>query len=182
MEEPTTHRARRLRWWIARTDPDSVVTGRVGPSPVGCQTTSHKWSRAEVTSVSGLWTPGDDELSVVGDPGGAPAGGEDAAVEEELRRVRAEIASTPAVDIVANHAIGLWQLAVLHLSPEPGQSLRLSEAAVAIDAMGGLVEALGDRLGEHAEPLRGAVTQLRLAFVEVQRQAAEGPGAGPADA
>lgn len=131
--------------------------------------------------MSGLWTPGDDELSVVGDPGPGPAGGdpaEEAALEEELRRVRAEIASTPAVDIVANHAIGLWQLAVLHLSPEAGQSLRLSEAAVAIDAMGGIVDALGERLGEHAEPLRGAVTQLRLAFVEVQRQAAgEGPDA-----
>ncbi|MBM3660596.1 MAG: hypothetical protein FJW95_14000 [Actinobacteria bacterium] len=132
--------------------------------------------------MSGLWTPGDDELSVVGDPGPGPGGGDpadEAALEEELRRVRAEIASTPAVDIVANHAIGLWQLAVLHLSPEAGQSLRLSEAAVAIDAMGGLVDALGERLGEHAEPLRGAVTQLRLAFVEVQRQAAGEGAAGP---
>ncbi|MCB1004466.1 MAG: hypothetical protein KDB35_09820 [Acidimicrobiales bacterium] len=98
-------------------------------------------------------------------------------MEEELRRVRAEIAGTPAVDIVANHAIGLWQLAVLHLNPEAGQPLRLAEAAVAIDAMGGMVDALGDRLGEHAEPLRGAVTQLRLAFVEIQRQVSpEGGG------
>ena len=112
----------------------------------------------------------------VPDAGADPA--EEAALEEELRRVRAEIAGTPAVDIVANHAIGLWQLAVLHLNPEAGQGLRLSEAAVAIDAMGGLVDALGDRLGDHAEPLRDAVTQLRLAFVEIQRQAAEGGSAG----
>ncbi|MFM8304282.1 MAG: hypothetical protein ACKOA9_08305, partial [Actinomycetota bacterium] len=74
----------------------------------------------------------------------------------------------------ANHAIGLWQLAVLHLRPEEGQPLRLSEAAVAIDAMGGLVDALGDRWGEHGAPLRDALSDLRLAFVEVQRQAAGG--------
>jgi hypothetical protein len=135
--------------------------------------------------VSGLWTPGGTapEPGGSGEPG-APSGGgapgsdadlqEQAALEEELRRVRAEIASTPAVDIVANHAIGLWQLAVLHLNPEVGEPIRLGEAAVAIDAMGGMVDALGDRLGEHTGPLRDAVTQLRLAFVEVQRQAAEG--------
>jgi hypothetical protein len=133
--------------------------------------------------VSGLWTPSGEGIPQPTGSGGGPEVGlgavpdaaEQAALEEELRRVRAEIASTPAVDIVANHAIGLWQLAVLHLNPEAGQHLRLSEAAVAIDAMGGMVDALGDRLGEHAEPLRNAVTQLRLAFVEIQRQAAEGP-------
>lgn len=132
--------------------------------------------------MSGLWTPGGDDIPGTGDEGagtGGPAGpdaAEQAAMEEELRRVRAEIAGTPAVDIVANHAIGLWQLAVLHLNPEAGQPLRLGEAAVAIDAMGGIVDALGDRLGEHAPPLRDAVTQLRLAFVEIQRQTAEGGG------
>jgi hypothetical protein len=129
--------------------------------------------------VSGLWTPSGEGLPESGAEtaasGVGPDAAEQAAVEEELRRVRAEIAETPAVDIVANHAIGLWQLAVLHLNPEAGQPLRLAEAAVAIDAMGGIVEALGDRLGEHAEPLRGAVTQLRLAFVEVQRQASGEP-------
>ena len=136
--------------------------------------------------MSGLWTPsgegfpeearGEPAGEAGGDPDayGAPDAAEQAALEEELHRVRAEIAHTPAIDIVANHAIGLWQLAVLHLNPEAGQSLRLSEAAVAIDAMGGMVDALGDRLGDHAAPLRDAVTQLRLAFVEVQRQAADG--------
>jgi hypothetical protein len=132
--------------------------------------------------VSGLWTPSGEHVpSEPGDAGvdpGIPAGAEpDAqALEEELRRVRAEIASTPAVDIVANHAIGLWQLAVLHLNPEEGRTVQLAEAAVAIDAMGGIVDALGDRLGEHARALRDAVTQLRLAYVEIQRNAADGAG------
>jgi hypothetical protein len=120
--------------------------------------------------MSGLWTPSGEHIPSEGAP---PEGSEDlddAEVVEELRRVRAEIAGTPAADIVANHAVGLWQLAVLHLTPEEGEAPRLSEAAVAIDAMAGIVDALGDRLGDHAPALLDAVTQLRLAFVEVQRR------------
>ena len=40
----------------------------------------------------------------------------------------------------------------------------------AIDALGALVDALGDRLAPHHEALREAVTQLRLAFVELSSQ------------
>ena len=39
---------------------------------------------------------------------------------EELLRARAELAAIPVADIVANHAIGLQQLAVIHLIPDPG--------------------------------------------------------------
>lgn len=124
--------------------------------------------------MSGLWTPsGTHEPEPAAPTGHEP--GDEAALAEELRRVRAEIAATPAVDIVANHAIGLWQLAVLHLTPGEGATPRLDEAALAIDAMGAIVDALGDRLGDHAAPLRDALTQLRLAFVEVRsRLASEG--------
>jgi hypothetical protein len=126
--------------------------------------------------VSGLWTPSGEHLP---DPDPVPTAPLDAdhddqaafdeGFEDELRRVRSEIAGTPAADIVANHAIGLWQLAVLHLNPEDGEP-HLGEAAVAIDAMGAIVDALGDRLADNAAPLRDAVTQLRLAFVAVQRE------------
>ena len=44
---------------------------------------------------------------------------------------------------------------------------KLAEASLAIDALGALVDALGDRLAPHHEALREAVTQLRLAFVEL---------------
>jgi hypothetical protein len=143
-------------------------------SPDRVRTTSHKLSSGKATSVSTLWTPGGEHV-----PDSEPAAElppdedlDEEALTEELRRVRAEIASTPAVDIVANHAVGLWQLAVLHLTPDEGQQPRLDEAAIAIDAMGGIVDALGDRLGDHAGPLRDAVSQLRMAFVEVQQRSA----------
>jgi hypothetical protein len=142
--------------------------------------------RCEDTSVSGLWTPSGEHRPVSADDAGSPAPGsaapgdmesdgaiDDAEVHEELRRVRAELAGTPVADLVANHAIGLWQLAVLHLTPEEGGPVRLDEAGLAIDAMAALVEGLGDRLGESAQPLREALAQLRMAFVQMSSRAGE---------
>jgi len=103
---------------------------------------------------------------VPGEPG-AEERVADEQVAEELRRVRAELATTSVADLVANHAIGLWQLAVLHLTPEEDAPIRLSEAGLAIDAMAALLEGVGDRLGENEAPLRDALSQLRLAFVQV---------------
>jgi hypothetical protein len=137
--------------------------------------------------VSGLWTPSGEHRPAAGDDEpGAPSPGQaldgdrasadpatDTQMQEELRRVRAELAGTPVADLVANHAIGLWQLAVLHLTPEEGDSARLDEAGLAIDAMAALVEGLGDRLGESAEPLREALAQLRMAFVQVSTSSGE---------
>lgn len=136
--------------------------------------------------MSSLWTPSGGEpdpnspgspspgSASPGDPGDAV---DDAEVAEELRRVRAELAATSVADLVANHAIGLWQLAVLHLTPEPGAPVRLDEAGLAIDAMAGLVDGLGDRLGENAEPLRDALSQLRMAFVQVSAAESGDPDA-----
>jgi hypothetical protein len=134
--------------------------------------------------VSSLWTPSgehvpDDETGSGDGPGSSPsalpsteASHEDAELAEELRRVRAELAATPVADIVANHAVGLWQLAVLHLTPEEGETPNLAEAALAIDAMAAIVDGLGDRLGESAEALRDALAQLRVAYVQVRDRGA----------
>jgi len=129
--------------------------------------------------VSGLWTPSGEHVpSGDVEPETDDDFGDDLdeelteeEVADELRRVRAEISSTPVADIVANHAVGLWQLAVLHLTPEAGAEPRLGKAGLAIDALAALVDGLGDRLGEHAQSLRDGLTQLRLAFVELQNRA-----------
>lgn len=135
--------------------------------------------------MSGLWTPSGEHVPEP-ESGSVGSGGDvlddayldeealDPEVAEELRRVRAEIAATPVEDLVARHAVGLWELAVLHLSPDEDRPPRLDQAAIAIDAMGGIVDTLGDRLGAHASALRDALGQLRLAFVDVQQRAANG--------
>ncbi len=126
--------------------------------------------------MSGLWTPGGEQPPASGgEPPGEPPGEPDEAeIAEELRRVRAELAATPVADLIANHAVGLWQLAVLHLVPEEGEPPHLGDAALAIDALAALVEGVGDRLERHAEPLRDALAQLRLAFVQVQERGGSG--------
>lgn len=132
--------------------------------------------------MSTLWTPGGEreprpeptpESGGAAPPGGGREGTDDEAAREQLRQLREQLAATPVADIVANHVIGLWELAVLHLSPDEGTSPDLDEAQLAIDAVGALVEGLDDRLGRHQEPLREALAQLRVAFVQV-RQREEG--------
>ena len=119
--------------------------------------------------MSGLWTPSGDDVPD-SQPREVPADPDQPDHERELARVRAELAAPPVVDIVANHAVGLWQLALLHLDPQANSQPRLDEARLAIDALGALVEGLGDQLGPHAAPLRDALAQLRMVFVQVQGQ------------
>ena len=129
--------------------------------------------------MSSLWTPGGEHEPA--DPErtdptleGAVAGPEDEEAREQLRQLRVQLAATPVADIIANHAIGLWELALLHLSPDEGSAPDLEQARLAVDGVAALVEGLGDRLGRHQEPLREALAQLRLAFVEVSRRAGAG--------
>jgi len=129
--------------------------------------------------VSSIWTPsGEHRPEPEPEPAGAAVPPEGEAVEmtqeqyQELLQARAELAAIPVADIIANHAIGLQQLAVIHLLPDPDlegnpSEPRLAQAGLAIDALGALVDTLGDRLAPHHEALREAVTQLRMAFVEL---------------
>ncbi len=120
--------------------------------------------------MSTLWTPsGEHEPEAESSSGPAEAGapGPDPELAEELDQLREQLAATPVADILANHAVGLWQLAIVHLAPEAQTPPRVDEARLAIDAMAALVEGLGDRLGEHEAPLRDALAQLRIAYVQV---------------
>lgn len=92
------------------------------------------------------------------------------AMAAELAEARARLADTPASVVVANHAMGLYELGAIHLSNDPPN---IVEAKVAIDAMAAVVDALPGRLGEHEEALRGARSQIQLAFVEISTQQGE---------
>lgn len=91
---------------------------------------------------------------------------------EELEELTRQLASTPASVVVANHVMGLFELAALHLSQQPAN---LSEASVAIDAMGSIVEGMEGRLGEAEPTLRDALAQLRVAFVQIRAGQAAPP-------
>lgn len=136
--------------------------------------------------MSTLWTPSGEhepasEPPASAPPGGPPPGPDDAVSEAELAEMRRQLAATPVVDIIANHAIGMWQLGVLHLALEGGDAPRLDQARLAIDAMAALVDGLGEQLGPHHGPLRDALAQLRLAYVEVSQRAGAEPEGGDRD-
>lgn len=93
-------------------------------------------------------------------------------MERELAAMQEEVASTPASVVVANHAVGLFQLAAIHLNRRPPN---LEEGQLAVDAMGALVEGMAGRLGEEEQSLRDGLGQLRMAFVQL-KAATEDPG------
>ena len=94
----------------------------------------------------------------------------------ELRAMQQQMLRTPAAIVVANHCIGLLELAALHLGQEPPH---LADAQVAIDALAGILDAVGPRLGDNGPALTQALTQMRMAFVEAKQAAASGGGETP---
>jgi hypothetical protein len=137
-----------------------------------------------------LWTPG-GEVPVERNPRPEPAptddglsgriGGpslDDLSPEEraqaeqmiaEMAEVQRQVLEAPAAQVVTNHIAGFYELAALHLSQEHP---RFDEAQLAIDAMAAVVDAVGSRLGENETPLRDALNQLQMAFVQRKHESA----------
>lgn len=122
--------------------------------------------------MSTIWTPGGERpvppprREAEDDAGGGP---EHEPTPEELEarlgEIREELARTPAAAVIVNHCLAFFELAALHLSLQPPQ---LAEAQLAIDAMAAVVEGLEGRLGADEGQLRDALSQLRLAYVQVR--------------
>lgn len=94
---------------------------------------------------------------------------ESAEALEAVAEARRRISEVPASIVVTNHAMGLFELAAIHLSDDPP---RLDDAQLAIDALGLLVDGLGQRLGEHHDTIAAALANIRLVFVQRRTQAA----------
>ena len=110
--------------------------------------------------------------------GGAPPGPDDgppitAEELEAMQRLHEQLRATPAVDIVANHVVQLFQLAVIYLGASAGAvdpennepSADLVQAGIVIDTMAAIVDGLGPRLVQHEQTLRDALTQLQLLWI-----------------
>ena len=95
---------------------------------------------------------------------GEPSPDELEAMQEELQQMQAELAAVPASAVIANHTIGLFQLAAVHLQTVPPN---LPDAQVSIDAMAAIVDGCKGRLGPDEGTLIDALAQIRLAFVQV---------------
>jgi hypothetical protein len=84
--------------------------------------------------------------------------------DQQVEALRQELAGSDPAVVIANHCYGLFELAAVYLSDAPP---RLAEAQMAIDALAGLTDAVGSRLGDGAEPINEALAQLRLAWVQL---------------
>jgi hypothetical protein len=136
--------------------------------------------------VSSIWTPSgeyrpDDEPAApesaptaeVAD--GAPGGGQISPEElEAMGRLHDQLRATPAIDVVANHVVQLFQLALVYLGAGVGgneaggaPAADLVQASIVVDTMAAIVDGLGPRLGDHEQTLRDALTQLQLLWVEI---------------
>ncbi|HZQ29286.1 MAG TPA: hypothetical protein VFA94_16440 [Acidimicrobiales bacterium] len=118
--------------------------------------------------MSTIWTPGGEQpVGGRDDEPGEPGEGEltQEELEAQMDALRRELADTPAYAVIANHCLGLFQLAALHLSLQPP---KLGEAQLAIDALGAIVEGLAGRLGPDEQQLKDGLSQLRIAFVQIK--------------
>jgi hypothetical protein len=144
--------------------------------------------------MSSLWTPSGEhfqkrEEGEAGGTGGSGAQGPppdrnppppddsveipSAEAQAEFDAMRKQLASTPAEVVMANHCYGIFELATIYLSNKPPM---LFEARLAIDGLGALLNGVRGRLGEAEPSLFEALSQLQLAFVQLEgaeRAAAE---------
>lgn len=140
--------------------------------------------------MSTFWTPSgerpiprDEPAASSPPPPGQPEGfgeefGEemDEELQAELRAMQEQMVRTPAAIVVANHCIGMVELAALHLGQDPPN---LADAQIAIDALAGVLDGVGPRMGENGPPLRQALNQMRMAFVEAKAATARETGETP---
>jgi hypothetical protein len=156
--------------------------------------------------VGSLWTPSGEYQPRESEPpppaggGGPPAGppggprgpggpGDEGPSAEEvaaLRQLHAQLLATPVEDVVANHLFGLWQLALVYLGvatppdDEGRQPMPNLEASrLVIDAVASVLDGIGSRLGQHEQPLREALSQTQMVYVQLAEaiaQQAKGEG------
>jgi len=77
---------------------------------------------------------------------------------EEIAYLR----STPVETVLGNHFFVLLQLAALQLSTTPAN---LSGAQLVIDVIAAMLQAGGERLGEHVELYRNALAEVQQLYV-----------------
>lgn len=77
---------------------------------------------------------------------------------EEIAHLR----STPVETVLGNHFFVLLQLAAVHLAATPPD---LAAAQLVIDTIAAMLQAGGERLGEHVDLYRNALAEVQQVYV-----------------
>jgi len=106
-----------------------------------------------------------------------------AADAEAMRQLHHELASAPAIEVIAQALAHLATFAYVRLGVPEEENARYRElhsARVLIDAIGGMLVAVEGRLGPGEEELREALAALHMTYASLLEQ--EGAGADQAGA
>lgn len=122
-----------------------------------------------------LWTPdGDHPIPPASDPSGAPADELTDEQQEQARQMahemseaRQQLLEAEVATVLANHALGIYELAALHITSENPDMV---EARLAVDALGVLVEGLEGRLGDGEPTLVDALNNIKIGYVQRANQ------------
>ena len=130
-----------------------------------------------------LWTPDGDHP--IPPTGGAPA---DELTEEqqeqarkmtkEMAEARAQLLEAEVATVIANHALGIYELAAIHITADNPDMV---EARLAVDALGVLVEGLEGRLGDGEPTLVDALANIKIGYVQRVNQLKQEAGEQSAD-
>lgn len=121
-----------------------------------------------------LWTPDGERRVPPASETEAPAAGQEPELtpeqEEQARQMAQELAEarvrlmeTEVSTVLTNHAVGIYELAAIHLTADQPN---LDEARLAIDGLAALVEGLEGRLGDGETTLKEGLHQIRMAYVQ----------------
>jgi hypothetical protein len=100
------------------------------------------------------------------------------AMMTEMAEVRRQLLDTPAADVVANHLMGIYELAAIHLGENPPN---FAEATLAIEALRVVLERLEGHFGENETVLKQALSQLQMTFVQLKGEVQPADEADGAD-
>ena len=82
---------------------------------------------------------------------------------KEMAEARAQLLEAEVATIIANHALGIYELAALHITADDPD---MTEARLAVDALGALVEGLEGRLGDGEPTLVDALANIKIGYVQ----------------
>lgn len=81
----------------------------------------------------------------------------------EMAEARQQLLEAEVSTVIANHALGIYELAALHITADVPD---MAEARLAVDALGALVEGLEGRLGDAEPTLVDALNNIKIGFVQ----------------
>ncbi len=84
-------------------------------------------------------------------------------IEQMVEKVRTEVLSTPAIQIILNHVSGLGELAAIHLSVDKPD---LESSKLAIDCLDAICQTIKDKVDSQiSDAVSTMLNQLQMAWV-----------------